>query len=102
MLASKCDYEVSEKYGADAGNESHLWRSGDAIPLGCSGSNPIGGSTVGNKSDEGVNGWNKVRKADRLAGKAVRRCCEILGTRQVDSQETASRPRHDEGGELND
>src|SRR5271156_227132 len=34
--------------------------------------------------------------------KFVRRGSEVLGLRQVDGQETAGRPRHDEGGELDD
>ena|ERR1700733_9353473 len=105
MVIPKCDYEVSEEHSADVGNESgqsHLWFSDAAIPLGCSGSNPNGEFTIGNKNDEGANQWSKVRKADRLTGKAVRRWSEILGTHQVDIQETAGRPRHDEGDELND
>jgi hypothetical protein len=58
MLISKCDDEVLEEPDSDVRNESrqsHLWLSNAAVPLGCSGSNPIRKSTVGRETDNGAN-----------------------------------------------
>lgn len=103
LLVSERDDEVSDEHDnhvRNHGRQSHFRFSDPTILPGRACSEPIREHTVRAETDDCADEHGEVHEPNTLAREIIRRVGEDLRLRQVQGEEAAGRPRHDEGGEF--